>query len=95
MPEVHKIMNSLSSICLTKKIIIEIKNAKGINFGIIPNYAVAKLYSQSKCLVFPSLAESFGIPVIEAIEYGLDVIISDLPYSYSIVETPFRMNPFN
>ena len=37
MPEVHKIMNSLSSICLTKKIIIEIKKAKGINFGIIPN----------------------------------------------------------
>ena len=30
-------MNSLSSICLTKKIIIEIKKAKGINFGIIPN----------------------------------------------------------
>ena len=37
MPDVHKIMNSLSSICLTKKIIIEIKKAKGINFGIIPN----------------------------------------------------------
>lgn len=71
------------------------KNIKIVNFGVISNETVAKVYSQSKCLVFPSLAESFGMPVIEAIDYGLDVIISDLPYSYSIVDTPFRIDPFN
>ena len=71
------------------------KNIKIINLGVLSDKEVAKLYSQSTCLVFPSLAESFGMPIIEAADYGLDIIISDLPYSYSIVDTPFRINPYN
>ena len=36
-PDVQRIINSLSSLCFTIKIIKEIKKAKGINFATIPN----------------------------------------------------------
>ena len=49
-----------------------------VNFGTISKEKVCELYAQSKCLIFPSLEESFGLPLIEAVDMGLDVISSDL-----------------
>ena len=37
------------------------------------------LYQNASALVFPSLAEGFGIPLIEAINRGVPVVASDLP----------------
>lgn len=36
-------------------------------------------YQECGCFLFPSRAEGFGIPVIEALSCGTDVIASDLP----------------
>lgn len=53
---------------------------------IMPGYITSDekthLYQHAKMFVFPSLYEGFGIPVLEAMEYGLPVItsrISSLP----------------
>lgn len=53
---------------------------------IMPGYITCDekmyLYQHAKMFVFPSLYEGFGIPVLEAMEYGLPVItsrISSLP----------------
>jgi len=78
------------------KIIEEInKNdiIKIINFGTISKEKVCKLYAQSKCLIFPSLEESFGLPLIEAVDIGLDVISSDLDYVYQIIDPSLTFNP--
>lgn len=40
---------------------------------------VAWLYSHCRALVFPSLAEGFGLPLVEARTRGCPVIASDLP----------------
>ncbi len=37
------------------------------------------LYSSAHALVFASLAEGFGLPIIEAANDGLPVIASDIP----------------
>jgi len=36
-------------------------------------------YSKARALVFPSIAEGFGLPIIEALNNGLPVIASDIP----------------
>lgn len=46
--------------------------------------AVDNLYRNARAFVFPSLFEGFGIPPIEAMSYGIPVIISDAD---ALVET--------
>ena len=36
-------------------------------------------YSRARALLFPSIAEGFGLPIIEALNSGLPVIASDIP----------------
>ena len=66
-----------------------------INVGVLSHSCVFKYLSCSRCLVFPSLAESFGLPLIEALSLGLTVISADLPYSYNCVDTPITFDPYN
>jgi glycosyltransferase involved in cell wall biosynthesis len=42
--------------------------------GHVGETELAKLYSTASCLVFPSLHEGFGIPIIEALSFGLPII---------------------
>jgi len=65
------------------------------NMGVISKKAVCKLYSDSKCLVFPSLEESFGLGLIEAVEMGLDVVAADLKYVYEVVNPSLVFDPNN
>lgn len=37
------------------------------------------LYSNCRALVFPSVAEGFGLPIVEAAHFGAPVIASDIP----------------
>ena len=36
-------------------------------------------YQHAKGLIFPSHAEGFGLPVVEALQHGLHVLVSDIP----------------
>lgn len=45
---------------------------------------VFTFYKKSKCLIFPSYLESFGLPLLEAKKFGLKIFASDLPYAREI-----------
>ena len=47
--------------------------------GSVPYEKIAKLYQESDVFVFPSMAESFGHPLVEAMASGLPIIASDIP----------------
>ena len=53
-----------------------------------------KLYGQSKYVIFPSLFESFGLPLIEGIASGCKIIAADLSYTYAVIRPSFTFNPF-
>lgn len=42
------------------------------------------LYSQSLSLVFPSKAEGFGLPIVEAMSVGCPLILSDIPVFHEV-----------
>ncbi|GGY54930.1 glycosyltransferase [Pseudoduganella albidiflava] len=45
----------------------------------IDDEQLQQVYLASTCLLYPSEAEGFGLPLIEAARYGLPIIVRDLP----------------
>lgn len=55
------------------------KNKKKIILlGFIPTKDLPVIYNQSLCLLYPSLYEGFGIPVLEALKSGTVVVTSEI-----------------
>ncbi len=58
--------------------------AKGLqdrfeNVGRVTDKELGHLYSSASCFVFPSLAEGFGLPIVEAQLRGTIPVLSDIP----------------
>jgi glycosyltransferase involved in cell wall biosynthesis len=45
--------------------------------GHVPEEKLAELFSDTSCLIFPSLHEGFGIPLLEAMRSGVPVVTSN------------------
>jgi len=76
---------------------IEFLQTKGVsilNLGYINKNDLIELYSQTEFLIFPSLTESFGLPLIEATMHGCKVISADLPYTYQVINPTKTFNPY-
>jgi len=52
--------------------------------GPLPNEQVQDLYRRADLFVFPSLCESFGHPMVEAMAHGLPIVASDTPVNREI-----------
>lgn len=63
------------------------------NVGNIQQEQVAQLYAQSSALIYPSLFESFGLPLIEASQAGLPVLASELDYVRDLLDPIQTFNP--
>ena len=71
------------------------KNLK-INFlGFIGQDQLSDIYDKSQFLIFPSLKESFGIPLIEGIQANCNVIASDLNYVNELVNPSYTFDPYD
>ena len=67
-----------------------------INFhGKIAQTKVFELYEKATYSIFPSLHESFGLPLIEASNYGCKVIASNLPYVHEIIRPSLTFDPYS
>lgn len=55
-------------------------NLDVINKGRLDSDNLEKLYLESEALIYPSLCESFGLPLIEATRLNLDIIASELDF---------------
>ncbi|MFO0818033.1 MAG: glycosyltransferase family 1 protein [Pirellulales bacterium] len=48
-------------------------------FHDLSDTELAYAYKHSRAFVFPSLAEGYGLPIVEALQHGLPVLASDTP----------------
>lgn len=51
------------------------------NIGRVSADRCIKIYSEVDALFYPSLTESYGLPLVEAMTLGLPIICADLPYA--------------
>lgn len=77
-----------------------IKEKKALNYplnniGFVDRSDLSAVYQAAEYLIFPSLAESFGLGIVEAIENNCKVIGADLPYMYAACEPSITFNPFD
>jgi glycosyltransferase involved in cell wall biosynthesis len=63
------------------------------NVGILDHCEVLTLYKKSKALIYPSKFESFGLPLIEAIQAGLPVLASELDYVRDVLDPDEVFDP--
>lgn len=64
-----------------------------LNLGFIKREDLISYYLKSEYVIFPSLAESYGLGIIEGVEFGCKVIGSDLPYTYAVCNPSLVFNP--
>ena len=73
----------------------EIQNKHNfINLGNLKRNKVLEIYqNRINALIFPSLDESFGIPLIEACVYNKDILVSNRNYAHDLIENALYFNP--
>ena len=54
-----------------------------------------KIYNKCKSLIYPSLNETIGLPIIEAKQKNLLLACSNKPYSYQFYKPDYKFNPYN
>lgn len=52
--------------------------------GYLDDESLAGWYSAAEVVVFPSLVESAGLPLIEAMAFGVPIVAADRPYAHDV-----------
>lgn len=63
------------------------------NLGKLPYNKLDAIYRESGALIYPSLFESFGLPLVEARSLGLSVLASELDYVRDITDPEETFDP--
>jgi len=71
------------------------KGIKIINHGVIDKAELNLLYRECGYLVFPSLRESFGLPLIEAVQAGCGILASNLSFVSDVISSSANFNPYD
>lgn len=78
---------------LINQLILE--NYPIVNHGFVERSKLVSLYKSCTFVVYPSLSESFGLGIIEALENDCKIIGADLPYTYSVCIPSLVFNPLD
>ena len=81
-----ELLSKFNEAMLSSKILFE-------NHSDYSHDNILELYSKSDALIYPSLMESLGLPLIEARQCGIPIIASELDYVRDIIDPEFTFNP--
>jgi glycosyltransferase involved in cell wall biosynthesis len=68
---------------------------KIFQLGSLAHGDVLNLYSDTQALIFPSLSESFGLPLLEAKERGCAILGSELDFVRDVCEPQQCFDPLS
>jgi glycosyltransferase involved in cell wall biosynthesis len=63
------------------------------NIGFVKSEEIFEIYKNSEALIYPSLLESFALPLIEASQINLPIIASELDYVRDVCEPIETFDP--
>lgn len=63
------------------------------NIGEFSHESLFDLYGSARALIFPSLCESYGLPLIEASAVGLPIVASELDYVRDVCQPAVTFDP--
>ncbi|MGF1779057.1 glycosyltransferase [Vibrio nomapromontoriensis] len=70
----------------TKRLIDKYHRLSSVTFlGRVSREKVASIFEEAGTLVFPSKLETWGLPISEAKEFSLSLLVADLPYAKETV----------
>lgn len=61
-----------------------LESADVVCLGFLEDSALAAYYSSADVFVLPSLVESAGLPLLEAMSFGVPVVAADRPYAHDM-----------
>ena len=70
-------------------------NLKVDYLGIIDHNRLIQIYRTSKFLIFPSIRESFGLPLIEGIQEGCVVLAPKLNYVEELISPSYTFDAYD
>lgn len=65
------------------------------NLGYVSREKLASVYQASEYIIYPSLSESFGLGLVEGIEFKCKVIAADLNYVHEVCVPSLVFNPLS
>lgn len=74
------------------------KNVSGLhieNIGKVSNQATQALYRSARAMIYPSLGESLGLPLLEARESGLPIIAAEKDYVRDLIDPVETFDPYS
>lgn len=79
---------------LSRNILEKIRTFKlNVKGQIVSSNQIQNLYRQSRALIYPSLFESFGLPLLEAKDNGLKIIASERDYVRDTIVPDYTFDP--
>lgn len=72
---------------LVERVVVTIEGDSGGTLdyrGHLTPAEILKVYAASDALIFPSLEESYGLPLVEAMTIGLPIVCADRPYARAL-----------
>lgn len=63
------------------------------NLGAMPRQRIGDVYARSRCLIYPSWCESFGLPLLEAKGHRLAVVAAELDYVRDLITPDETFDP--
>ena len=92
MPKLHVTVDNTAPLLSVRMDELNAKGARIVNHVYIDP---KELYYKCRYLIFPSLVESFGLPLVEAVDCGMKVLASDLPFVTDVIVPSITFDPYD